>query len=84
MPVGMELQKQELRAAKTDDKRRCRLCGCTDDDCSGCIERTGQPCYWVAPDLCSACADRLEGRPTVPAQKQASEKAIQFMKAIGK
>jgi hypothetical protein len=33
----------------------CRVCGCTDDDCRGCIERTGKPCWWVEPDLCSAC-----------------------------
>jgi hypothetical protein len=32
------------------EKRRCRVCGCTDDHaCPG-------GCYWVAPDLCSACA----------------------------
>lgn len=42
---------------------RCRVCGCTDDDCSGCIERTGEPCSWWVelpphPDgpICSACA----------------------------
>ena len=35
--------------------RTCRVCGCTDDDCSGCIERTGLACHWVAADLCSAC-----------------------------
>ena len=35
--------------------RTCRVCGCTDDDCSICIERTGEPCHWVAGDLCSAC-----------------------------
>lgn len=35
--------------------RRCRVCGCTDDDCSGCVARTGEPCYWVSDDLCSAC-----------------------------
>lgn len=34
---------------------RCRVCGCTDHDCSGCIRRTGEPCHWVEPDLCSAC-----------------------------
>jgi hypothetical protein len=34
----------------------CRVCGCTDDDCSGCIAKTGQPCHWVESDLCSACA----------------------------
>jgi hypothetical protein len=33
----------------------CRKCGCTDDDCLGCIRRTGSPCRWVEPNLCSAC-----------------------------
>ena len=40
--------------------RSCRVCGCTDNDCGGCIERTGRPCYWVGPDLCSACVDPAE------------------------
>ena len=34
----------------------CRVCGCTDDDCSRCVENTGEPCHWIEPDLCSACA----------------------------
>lgn len=34
---------------------QCRVCGCTDDDCTECVERTGQPCWWVEPDLCSGC-----------------------------
>lgn len=38
------------------DPRECRICGCTDDDCSDCVERTGQACSWSEPDLCSACA----------------------------
>ena len=33
----------------------CRVCGCTDHDCSGCVEKTGEPCHWVAENLCSAC-----------------------------
>lgn len=33
----------------------CRECGCTEQDCAGCIERTGGPCWWVEQDLCSAC-----------------------------
>lgn len=37
----------------------CRVCGCTDDDCSQCIEATGEPCTWVEPDLCSRCAQQL-------------------------
>ncbi|HTI81780.1 MAG TPA: hypothetical protein VL614_15130 [Acetobacteraceae bacterium] len=42
--------------------RSCRRCGCTDDDCSMCIARTGRACYWVEQDLCSACQqDRQTG-----------------------
>ena len=39
-----------------EDEIVCRMCGCIDSDCSECVERTGEPCYWVEPDLCSACA----------------------------
>lgn len=35
--------------------RRCRKCGCTERDCSQCIEKTGDACHWVEADLCSAC-----------------------------
>lgn len=35
--------------------RICRVCHCTDLDCSDCIRRTGAPCWWVEEDLCSAC-----------------------------
>lgn len=38
----------------------CRVCGCTDDDCSGCVEETGEPCYWVEEDLCSACVGLID------------------------
>ena len=44
-------------------KRRCRICGCTDDDCSQCIEKTGEACYWVEADLCSACAAEAAAEP---------------------
>jgi hypothetical protein len=47
----------EAEAEKSQGKRRCRVCGCTDDDCHQCIEKTGKPCYWVEEDLCSACAE---------------------------
>lgn len=40
----------------SEDARTCRQCGCTDDDCTDCIEKTGEPCHWVKYDLCSACA----------------------------
>jgi hypothetical protein len=35
--------------------RMCRECGCTDFDCSQCIEKDGFPCYWVEENLCSSC-----------------------------
>lgn len=35
--------------------RECRVCGCTELDCSRCIARTGKSCSWVEDDLCSAC-----------------------------
>ena len=35
--------------------RKCRVCGCTDDDCSQCIEASGGPCWWVEKNLCSRC-----------------------------
>lgn len=37
----------------------CRVCGCTDLDFSNCIEKTGEPCSWYEPGLCSACADEI-------------------------
>ena len=45
-----------------DTPQRCRVCGCVDDDCRVCIIRTGGPCSWVEPELCSACA----GTPKLP------------------
>lgn len=35
--------------------RTCRICGCTDGNCRQFVEKTGHPCHWVEPDLCSAC-----------------------------
>lgn len=45
--------------------RRCRECGCTDVDCTQCIEKTGAPCWWVSADLCSRCATELEAKAII-------------------
>lgn len=40
----------------------CVFCGCTDDDCSGCIAHTGHPCHWIDDNfrnICSACVERM-------------------------
>lgn len=39
----------------TTNEKTCRVCGCTEEDCKQCIEKTGTPCHWVEEDLCSAC-----------------------------
>ena len=33
------------------------MCGCTDLDCSQCIEASGEPCHWVDSEqqICSRC-----------------------------
>ena len=46
----------DLPAVAAEPERSCRVCGCTDRNCSGCIELTGAPCSWVEQGLCSACA----------------------------
>jgi len=33
----------------------CRVCECTEANCTACVEKTGRPCRWVEDDLCSAC-----------------------------
>lgn len=37
------------------EPQQCRVCGCTEQDCSQCIAVTGTACTWVSPDLCSRC-----------------------------
>ncbi len=54
----------------------CRMCGCTDDDCSDCVERTGSPCAWVEWDLCSACADHLVDERCLAQLIAASERGV--------
>ena len=53
-PSAVRPGKLKLRAEAV---RACQVCGCTDNDCRGCVARTGQPCFWVAADLCSACVE---------------------------
>lgn len=45
-----------FKAEDAPPRRTCRVCGCTDRNCAGCIAKTGEPCSWVEADLCSACA----------------------------
>lgn len=37
-----------------DPVQACRVCGCWHYD--ACLGDDEEPCHWVEPDLCSACA----------------------------
>lgn len=43
-------------------EKKCRICGCTDDDCAECIESLGHPCAWSPTDesLCTRCEQNME------------------------
>ncbi|HKX30634.1 MAG TPA: DUF3102 domain-containing protein [Blastocatellia bacterium] len=54
--VAAESEIEEVSGTEAAaDVRACRECGCTEDDCSQCVAKTGSPCHWVEDDLCSAC-----------------------------
>lgn len=61
--TALELQELSLvldseMQRRSQQVQMCRVCACSDYDCSQCIQRTGEPCYWVEPDLCSACTEK--------------------------
>ncbi len=68
-----ENEEDEDDESEEDGVQRCRVCGCTDDDCHQCIEKTGEPCYWVEEDLCSACA--AEVREGIPEDEEESDES---------
>ncbi len=45
----------------TFDTAVCRVCGCHDFD--ACVEEdSDMACWWVEPDLCSACAAEMAAK----------------------
>lgn len=53
--TSTDIKKDEGPVFDPIPERKCRVCGCTQDNCQQCVEKTGSPCHWVEPDLCSAC-----------------------------
>lgn len=53
-------KKPTIKETPIDPPQKCRVCGCTEDNCAQCIEKTGGPCHWIEPDLCSACVEKSE------------------------
>jgi ParB/RepB/Spo0J family partition protein len=60
--------------------QKCRVCGCTEDDCSQCIEASGRPCSWVKgqPNLCTRCKDEQDAA----AAKQKAERTQEAAKSL--
>jgi hypothetical protein len=58
--IQLELEARQNPALDNFEEAQqvCRVCGCTDSDCAICIKKTGKPCRWVEPDLCSACVTK--------------------------
>lgn len=56
--VAKVFEERFLQEHEAVAQKRCRVCGCTDTNCSQCVEKTGSPCYWIEADLCSACVVR--------------------------
>ena len=50
---------KEIEALEKEEKDVCKYCGCTDEDCHQCIDKTGGPCSWTVrsgkDSVCSRC-----------------------------
>jgi len=62
-PNSFEEVQQPARLPRWAEFTKCRVCGCTNDDCRQCIEASGQPCSWAAPYLCTRCYAEQKGGP---------------------
>lgn len=77
-----QLPKEETSEDLKVQEQKCRVCGCTQDNCEQCIEKTGQPCTWVEKDLCSACTESVtnedEPASAEPAKEEPNIKDLIF------
>jgi len=64
------------------EKRKCRVCGCTEDNCQQCVKKTGMPCHWVEDDLCSACKTTVVSFVSIKGGTGKTHIAILLAKAL--
>ena len=64
----------EAFRSKLTKSFKCMGCGCTDDDCRQCVDKTGEPCHWVREDLCSACSGLPNYTGAINTLKEAAAK----------
>jgi ParB/RepB/Spo0J family partition protein len=72
---------------------KCRVCGCVEENCQKCVERTGSSCSWTSEkeDLCTACLPLIEadisvlfsGRNALPDQGTITKLNAAFVRTIG-
>ena len=70
--VGPEGDKASVvRLFEHGPERICRVCSCTDGDCSQCVERTGLPCAWYGSgfDVCGSCYFKFDPADFTPGRK---------------
>lgn len=65
-------------------EQQCHKCGCTDSDCSGCIQRTGKACFWVDEKTCSACANPKQLSALKAETDRAVKKALKSFERTSK
>lgn len=56
--ANLPVDRADAELCDEPENKTCKQCGCTEHDCSDCIERTGRPCYWVG-EVCSACVEAV-------------------------
>lgn len=74
----VEAAQKKERKKSVPKERSCRVCGCTQDNCQQCIEKTGEPCHWVEEDLCSACVPK----PVEPVQQPIQDPIKEYNEKI--
>ena len=77
MVHGTDYNREQLEDCREHARKlflgpKCRVCGCTNEDCSRCIERTGEACSWAEDDLCTACTPAVLKRFPLPTKPPAS------------
>lgn len=58
----LPVQKEEATTIEKEELA-CRICGCTENDCRQCVDKTGKTCSWIHSEgekpLCSACGEEI-------------------------
>ena len=49
------LLKSKFYQDRKNNNHQCRVCGCSDYNCTKCTKITGEVCSWIESDLCSRC-----------------------------